>query len=74
MSTTGMCFSSTASDPARAFVLLCFGTATCDKNAALQVLFPFSLTDPAVVNRVEKIVVSSGLLYYMFATSICLVR
>ncbi len=58
-----MCFSSTASDAARAFVLLCFGTATCDKNAlaALQILFPSNLTDPAVVDRVEKIVVSSAI-------------
>ena len=62
MSTTGMCFSSTASDPAGAFVLICFGTATCDGLAALQILFPLNLTDPVVVNRVEKIIVSQGLL------------
>jgi len=65
MSTTGMCFSSTASDAARAFVLSCFGTATSNKNtlSVLQILFPFNLTDPAVVNRVEKMLVSQGLPY-----------
>ena len=51
-----MCSSSTASDAARAFALLCFGTATCNKSAlaVLQILFPLNLTYPAVVNRVEK--------------------